>query len=238
MYKNKTFLAVIPARGGSKGLPKKNIKELCGKPLIAWSIETALESKFLDEVVVTTDSKKIAKISKDFGANVPFLRPDHLATDTATTFDTVKHTLDFYSNRLKKEFDYVVLLEPTSPLRENTDIDTMIERLIRNESCFDSIMSIGEVREHPSIARRISHNNFLVGFCRELSISTRRQDNETAYFPYGVAYIAKTILFLKEKTFYLNRNYFYKIKRYQCYEIDDIYDFISVQNIMKYEWGL
>ena len=89
MYENKTFLAVIPARGGSKGLPGKNIKELCGKPLIAWSIETALKSNYLDEVMVSTDYQNISDIAKKYGANVPFLRSEYLATDTATTFDAV-----------------------------------------------------------------------------------------------------------------------------------------------------
>ena len=93
MYKNKTFLAIIPARGGSKGLLGKNIKNLCGKPLIAWSIETGLKSKYIDDVMVTTDSQEIANIAKQYGANVPFLRPEELASDTATTFDAVKMEL-------------------------------------------------------------------------------------------------------------------------------------------------
>jgi len=92
MLNKKTFLAIIPARGGSKGLPGKNIKVLCGKPLIAWSIEAGLKSKYIDEVMVTTDSQEIADVAQKYGANVPFLRPKELATDTATTFDVIKHT--------------------------------------------------------------------------------------------------------------------------------------------------
>ena len=106
MYKNNTFLAIIPARGGSKGLHNKNIKELCGKPLIVWSIEAGLQSEYIDEVIVSTDYRSIADIAKKHGAYVPFLRPDHLASDTTTTFDTVKHVIDFYNNELKKKFDY------------------------------------------------------------------------------------------------------------------------------------
>jgi len=238
MYKNKTFLAIIPARGGSKGLPKKNIKVLCGKPLIAWSIEAGLKSKYLDEVMVTTDSQEIADISNQYGANVPFLRPDELASDTATSFDAIKHTIDYYKNELNKEFDYIVLLEPTSPLREASDVDNMIEKIIKNEDDFDSIVSIGEVHEHPSIMKKIINNNYLVPYCVELEMKTRRQDNDIAYFPYGVAYIVKTKVLLEEKTFYTKRNTFYEIKRYQCYEIDDIYDFLAIENIMKYEWRL
>ncbi|MBV6493611.1 MAG: CMP-N,N'-diacetyllegionaminic acid synthase [Turneriella sp.] len=234
MYGNKTFLAIIPARGGSKGLPSKNIKELCGKPLIAWSIEAALNSKYLDEVMVTTDSKEIAAIAKQYGAKVPFLRPAHLASDSATTFDAIKHTLDFYKQDIDKEFDYVVLLEPTSPLREVNDIDNMIEKIVQNEMEFDSIVSIGEVHEHPSIMKKIITPNQLAPFCEELEMKTRRQDNKPAYFPYGVAYIAKTASLLIEKTFYTKRNTFYEIKRHQCYEIDDIYDFLAIESIMRY----
>ncbi len=98
MLNKKTIIAIIPARGGSKGLPGKNIKELCGKPLIAWSIEAGLKSKYLDEVMVTTDSKDIADISKQYGASVPFLRPDELAGDTSTTFEVVKHAICYYKN--------------------------------------------------------------------------------------------------------------------------------------------
>ncbi len=238
MYKNKTFLGIIPARGGSKGLPGKNIKELCGKPLIAWSIESGLKSKYLDEVMVTTDSKDIANIAKQYGASVPFLRPDVLASDTATSFDAIKHTIEFYKNEFDKEFDYIVLLEPTSPLREEGDIDKMIEKIIKDEDNFDSIVSIGEVAEHPSIMKQIVSENNILPFCKELELTTRRQDNKKAYFPYGVAYIVKTKSLLEEKTFYTARNTFYEIKRYQCYEIDDIYDFLAIENIMKYEWSL
>lgn len=238
MLQDRTFLAIIPARGGSKGLPNKNIKELCGKPLLAWSIEAGLKSKYLDEVMVTTDCQNIADISKKHGANVPFLRPDELASDTATSFDAVKHVIEFYKTELNREFDYIILLEPTSPLREDGDIDRMIEKIVQNESNFDSIVSIGEVHEHPSIMKKTINDETLAPYCETLELKTRRQDNDTAYFPYGVAYIVKTKSLLDEKTFYTKRNTFYKIKRYQCYEIDDIYDFLAIENIMKYECGL
>ncbi len=238
MYKNRTFLVIIPARGGSKGLPGKNIREICGKPLIAWSVEAGLKSNYADEVMVTTDYQEIADISKKYGANVPFLRPNFLASDTATSFDAVKHVIDFYKTELNREFDYIILLEPTSPLREDGDIDRMIEKIVQNESEFDSIVSIGEVHEHPSIMKKTINDETLAPYCETLELKTRRQDNDIAYFPYGVAYIVKTKSLLDEKTFYTKRNTFYKIKRYQSYEIDDIYDFLAIENIMKHEWRL
>lgn len=237
MYEGKTFLAIIPARGGSKGLPGKNIKELCGKPLIAWSIEAGLKSEYIDEVMLTTDSVEIADIAQKYGAKVPFLRPIELASDTATTFEAVKHVIDFYKDNFRREFDYVVLLEPTSPLREPSDINDMIEKIIAHENEFDSIVSIGEAHEHPSIMKRIVDKNTIKPYCDSLELTTRRQDNDKAYFPYGVAYIVKTNTILEEKTFYTKRNTFFEIKRYQCLEIDDIYDFIMVESVMKYEMG-
>jgi len=109
--------------------------------------------------------------------------------------------------------------------------------LVENSAKFDSIISVGEVDEHPSIVRRLNGLN-LEPFCSELQQTTRRQDNEPAYFPYGVAYMAKTDVLLEEKTFYTKRCTYFKIKRYQNYEVDDIYGFICVENIMKHEWKM
>ena len=237
MIEKNKVLAIIPARGGSKGLPGKNIRQICGKPLIAWTIEKAKKSQYLDMILVTTDSPEIAFISRQFGAYVPFLRPAAMATDQASTYDAIRHALGFLKENESKEFDYIVLLEPTSPLREDDDIDRMLEQLISCERDFDSIISVGEVGEHPSIMKRLAGPQ-LEPFCVELAQTTRRQDNEPAYFPYGVAYIAKTEALLAENTFYTTRCTYFTIKRYQNYEIDDIYGFLCTESIMKQEWGL
>jgi len=237
MLNDKTFIAVIPARGGSKGLPGKNIKPLCGKPLIGWSIEATLSCKYIDEVIVTTDSEEIANISRQLGASVPFLRPAELATDTATTFDSVKHVIEYYETKRGCKFDYIVLIEPTSPLREKDDLDIMIEKVVSTEKDYDAIVSMGEVHEHPSIMKKIVGNN-IDAYVDDLVMTTRRQDNDAAYFPYGVAYIVKQKTFLDEKTFYPSKTTYHLIKRYQCYEIDDIYDFLAIENIMRNEWCL
>ena len=237
MINGKSIIAMIPARGGSRGLPGKNIKELCGKPLIAWSIESGLGSKYIDEVMVTTDSEAIAHIAREFGASVPFMRPTELASDTATSFDAIKHAINFYEKELHRIFDYIVLLEPTSPLREKGDIDRMIDKIISMEERFDAIVSLGEVHEHPSIMKKLMGDE-IEPYCQELVMATRRQDNAIAYFPYGVAYIVKMKTLLEEKSFYPSRTTYQMIKRYQCYEIDDIYDFLTIENIMKYEWNI
>ena len=123
MNKNKTFLAIIPARGGSKRLPRKNVLDLCGKPLIAYSIEAGLKSKYISKVIVTSDDEEILSISKKYGSGI-IVRPEELSSDAATTFDAVKHTIDNV-----EKFDYVVLVQPTSPLRSEKHLDEAIELL-------------------------------------------------------------------------------------------------------------
>lgn len=237
MINNKKIISIIPARGGSKGLPGKNIRMLSGKPLVAWTVEKAKKSKYIDLVIVSTDSHEIADISKKYGAIVPFIRPEDLATDHATTISVIEHALEWYRMNKGQEFDITIILEPTSPLREDDDIDKMIEALMANEEDYDSIVSVGEVSEHPSIMKKLIGKG-IEPFCPELKQTTRRQDNVPAYFPYGVGYIAKTTTLQKERTFYTSRCMHYLIKRYQNYEIDDLYDFICIESIMKYEWRL
>lgn len=236
MISSKRVIAIIPARGGSKGLPGKNIRPLCGKPLIAWSIERALQSHYVDAVVVTTDSEEIADVALRYGAEVPFLRPAHLASDTASSVDTVLHALDHYRDTLGKTFDYVVLLEPTSPLREVGDIDSMLDKLLAHADDFDAIVSVGEVHEHPSIMKRLEGNT-MQPFYANLAMTSRRQDNVPAYFPYGVAYVVSTDTLYSLQTFYPPRATFFEIKRHQCFEIDDLCDFLVVETMMKQEWN-
>jgi len=234
MYKNKTFLAIIPARGGSKGLLGKNIKNLCGKPLIAWSIETGLKSKYIDDVMVTTDSQEIANIAKQYGANVPFLRPEELASDTATTFDAVKHTIDFYKEKLNKEFNYIVLLEPTSPLREADDIDLAIEQLLNSNA--KSIVGICKTEDqNPAFLVKKDQKNFISGYENNDMQVLRRQDIEDVYFFEGSLYISDIITYLNNKTFYHEYTIGYEVPKWKSLEVDDIYDFIMIEAIMKYK---
>ena len=234
MYKNKTFLAIIPARGGSKGLPGKNIKELCGKPLIAWSINAGLKSKYLDEIIVSTDYKNIADIAKKHGASIPFLRPDDLASDTATSFDTVKHAIDYYGNELNREFDYVVLLEPTSPLREDSDIDNAIEKLLNSSA--DSIVGISKTEDqNPAFLVNKDNKDFVAGYTNKNMKVLRRQDVEDVYFMEGTIYISKVNVLLEEKTFYHQNTIGYEVPKYKSLEIDDLTDFIMVEAMMKHK---
>jgi CMP-N,N'-diacetyllegionaminic acid synthase len=234
---SKKILAIIPARSGSKGLPGKNIKVMCGKPLIVWSILAAKECSYIDEVMVSTDSPQIADISTKAGAEAPFLRPINLASDISTSFDVVKHVIHTYKSNCDKEFDYVVLLEPTSPLREKFDLDRMIEKIDSMSSNYDAIVSLGQVHEHPSIMKIIEGKKILP-LLESAQSSLRRQDHAPVYFPYGVGYVVKTKTLLAEETFYPARTTFYEIKRYQCFEVDDIFDFLAIEAVMKNKWKL
>lgn len=237
MINGKSVIAIIPARGGSKGLPRKNILPLCGKPLIAWTIDTAAKSRYVDLALVSTDSFEIAEIARHYRAAVPFLRPADLATDQASSYEVIRHALDYCRTAQGREFDYVVLLEPTSPLREDDDVDRMLAALDNSAEEFDAIVSVGEVSLHPSIMkRRIGER--LEPFWVDLALTTRRQDNSPAYFPFGVAYIAKTQALLAENTFYARRCMSFLVRRYQHYEIDDIYDLLCVESVMRHEWRL
>ena len=232
MINGKSVLAIIPARGGSKGLPGKNIKELCGKPLIAWSIGQALKSKYIDSVVVSTDSGEIAKIAEESGANVPFLRPAELAVDDSPTADTILHLLEQLSLS-GESYDYVALLEPTSPLRKPNDIDDAIDLIIQNAGA-DCLVSVGEVHmEHPMIVKKIDAKGFVVPYISNIAKIHQRQQADKAYFPYGVVYISKVPSFKENQTFYSDNTIPFVIERWQNYEIDDELDFMIIEQIMR-----
>lgn len=231
MYKDKHILAIIPARGGSKGLPGKNIRPLLGKPLIGWTIESALASAYLDEIFVSTDSREIADTAESFGVRVPELRPDQLATDKATSASVVRYTLA-YLEKQGKTFDYILLLEPTSPMRKPGDIDRAIELACAHPDR-SGVVSLGEVHmEHPSIVKRVDGTGCVQPYCDPRHF-TQRQQLDKAFFPYGVVYLVQTDYFLKHERFYDETSLPYYIERWQCYEIDDYYDLVAVEAIYK-----
>lgn len=231
MYKNKKILAIVPARSGSKGVPLKNIKEINKKPLISWTINTAKKSQYLDRYFVSTDSEKIACVARDSGADIPFLRPKELAEDHSPSYEAILHALLKFEEQ-GEIFDYVALLEPTSPLRKNDDIDNAISKLIDDEKA-DSLVSLGEVHmEHPMIIKRIN-DDYVTPYIDNVKKIYQRQQADIAYFPYGVIYICKTSIFREEKSFYLKKTIPYFIDRWQNYEIDDIIDFNIAELLIK-----
>ena len=156
------ILGVITARGGSKGVPRKNIKDLGGKPLIAYTIEVAKKSELITHLITSTDDQKIAEIAKKYGCNVPFLRPKELARDNTPTLPVLQHATEFMEKKLGIKFDYLVLLQPTSPFRIAEDIDKTIQLLIDTPEA-DSSVSICEVEknQHPMKAKRLKGNRVL-----------------------------------------------------------------------------
>jgi CMP-N,N'-diacetyllegionaminic acid synthase len=215
---NKTFLAIIPARGGSKRLPRKNLLDLGGKPLIAWSIESALKSKYISKVIVSSDDEEILQISLNFGANI-IKRPDELASDTATTFDTIEHTI-----KSLEKYDYVVLLQPTSPLRSEKHIDEAIELLEEKDA--DAIISVCEVEHSPLWCNTLDENLNMSNFLCDEVLNKRSQDLEKYYRLNGAIYICKTDKLLENKGFFIKENIFaYVMRRGYSIDIDEEIDF-------------
>lgn len=226
MQKSKTFLAIILARGKSKRLPRKNILDLAGKPLIAWSIEAGLDSKYIDKVTVSSDDEEILNISKQFGAET-LIRPDELANDTATTFDALKHTIENI-----KVHDYVVLLQPTSPLRNAQHINEAIELLITKNA--DAVVSVCEMDHSPLWSNTLPKNGNMKGFLRDEVLNKRSQDLEKYYRINGAIYICKTEKLLEEKSFFLKDNIFaYKMDKKNSVDIDEEIDFKIAEVLMN-----
>lgn len=232
MLEKKSFIGIIPARGGSKRLPNKNILRLNNKPLIAYSIEAAEKCPYLDELMVTTDSEKIKKIAEKYGANVPFLRPGYLATNIASNFDTVKHTIEFYKNILNKKFDYFVLLQPTSPLRSTRNINEAIEFLIKKRA--DAVIAISKMEHNPLKSNTIPDNLSLKNFQPENVKNKRMQDLDIYYRENGAIYIVDIDRFFQEKTFFINDNiYGYIMKQENSVDIDTKLDLLVAETILK-----
>jgi CMP-N-acetylneuraminic acid synthetase len=218
MYGDKKILAVIPARGGSKGIPHKNIVDLCGKPLIGYSIEAAFKSKYIDYVMVSTDDDKIAYISKQFGAQIPFMRPTELAADTSKTIDAILHTVDKLKE-MHKTFDTLVLLQPTQPLRKSEDIDGAIEKYF--ECGEKSLASVSEVDDHPILIRTIENDELMPML--NCSSTCRRQDMPKYYKVNGCIYV-NSIGELNERTSFNDNAIPFIMNKENSVDIDELSD--------------
>jgi CMP-N,N'-diacetyllegionaminic acid synthase len=179
------ILAIIPARGGSVGIPKKNIQKLAGKPLIQYTIGAAKKSKLVNRIIVSTDDKKIARISQKLGAEVPFLRPKSISKSTSSQLSFVKHALEYLKNSESYEPDIVIILYPTQPLRAPSRIDKSIQLLKRSKS--DTVIGVSKIRTHPYRAF-LPVRGFLQPFRKDFLKFHQRQLFPTMYYPTGDVY--------------------------------------------------
>lgn len=218
MFNGRKILGIIPARGGSKGIPHKNIVDLCGKPLISYTIEAGLKSNYIDYLMVSTDDNEIASLSKELGAQIPFLRPKELASDKSKTLDAILHaTNNLYD--MGMVFDDLVLLQPTQPLRTAEDIDRAIEKYFEN-GCKD-LASVSEVDDNPILIRFIKDDE-LIPILNMLS-TCRRQDMPQYYRVNGCIYI-NNIRNLNENTSFNDNIIPYIMKKEHSIDIDDYFD--------------
>ncbi len=225
------MLAIIPARGGSKGLPGKNIRELLGKPLIAYTVEAALASENIDRVIISTDDDQIAQVAVNYGAECPFMRPRELAMDTATSIDTFIYTIDRLSKNGNERIDDFIVLQPTSPLRTSEDINGAIKLFKKNNA--DSVVSYTE-EDHPIFWHKYvkDDGSFEDVFSNDFM---SRQNYRKTYHPTGAIYVFKYSL-IKEGKYYTDKSYAYIMPRVRANDIDTLEDFEYAEFLLNKRW--
>lgn len=221
-------IAIIPARSGSKGLKDKNIIDLCGKPLIAYSIEAALETSLFDHVIVSTDSEHYAEIAQQYGAEV-MMRGEALSNDKATTFMVLE---DILKNRLLESIDYFVLLQPTSPLRTSKHITEAIEKFESKIEHFDFLVSMKEAEHAKVLVNPIDYDESLKYF--DTDFSNYRRQGYKDYSPNGAIFIAKPDSYLKQKHFFGAKALSYIMSAEDSVDIDGALDLVVAKEIISY----
>lgn len=221
------IIALIPARSGSKGIPKKNIKNLNGKPLISYTIEAAKKAKHLnkEDIICSTDSKEIAEIANQYGARTPFLRPEKYATDEATSISVAVHALNWMKQNENKNYDYLMLLQPTSPLRKAVHIDEAIEKMKVYKT--SSVVSVNKPDDMPYNMKKLNKEGELIDLIE--NDYTRRQDMPEIFATNGAIYLTKTDVILKEKSFFGDHSIPYIMNRKYSIDIDEMFDFKIVE---------
>jgi len=219
---NTKNVAIIPARGGSKGIPRKNIKKLCGKPLIAYTIEEALNSEYIDKVSVSTDDEEIAEISKFYGAEI-IKRPTKYARDDSHRRETIKHAIKTLRNQMNYDPKIITFLQPTSPLRTVIDIDEAI-KLFLNSDC-DSVVSVYDSREKTYWSFQIKETYIEPLFGWDYFLVKRRQELPASYVLNGAIYITKTVKFIENNSLINKRTLPYIMPAERSLDIDDEIDF-------------
>ncbi len=226
MYKDKKIIAIIPARSGSKGVKDKNIKELNGKPLIAYTIEEANRCGVFDCVFVSTDSEKYAQIAREYGAEVPFLRTSENSSDKAGSWDVVREVL----SKLDKKFDIVVLLQPTSPLRNSNNILEALDLFFSKNA--DTVCSVCETPHSAFWCNTLDESLSMQDFIKK-EYQKPRQELPKTYTLNGAIYICKTELLQTNPNFYGEKSFAYIMDAVKSVDIDTELDFTLAETIIS-----
>lgn len=213
MIEGRSVLAVIPARGGSKGLPRKNVADLGGKPLIAWTIEAARQSRYIDRLVLSSEDAEIRRVAQAWGCDVPFERPPALASDDAPGIAPVLHALAELPG-----YDYVLLLQPTSPLRASADIDGALDLCVQAGA--PACVSVTSVDKSPYWMFRLGDAQRLAPIMETANMPLRRQDTEPLYQLNGAIYVARTDWLLESRAFVTSETVGYRMPKERSIDID------------------
>jgi len=228
-------LALITARGGSKGIPGKNIKVLHGKPLLAWSIEAAVASLSVGRIVVSTDGEQIAEIGRAWGAETPFVRPPELAGDGSSHIDALVHAIEWLDVNEGYRPEYVLTLQPTSPLRTAADIDAACAIAEANNA--DAVVGVEETHHHPFLVRKIGLDGRLEEFMRTDIEYLRRQDLPAAYALNGAIFLNRRESLLRDRTFEPAAAYPYVMPADRSMQIDTPWDWFLMERVMDAHRG-
>lgn len=226
-----SIIGLIPARGGSKSIPRKNIKLLAGKPLIAWTIEAALQSHRLSRVIVSTDDAEIAQVARECGAETPFLRPSELANDDSSSISVVLHAIHWLEEREGFLPDYVLLLQPTSPFRSVQDICAAIE--LAEDRKAIAVIGVSEAERHPYLCKRILDDGTLADFVTSDLAYLRRQDLPPAYALNGAVYLNRRESLLRDHSFHPSGALAYVMPIERSLEIDTPWDWRVAELILQ-----
>jgi CMP-N,N'-diacetyllegionaminic acid synthase len=230
MYNGNKILCIIPARSGSKGIPEKNIKPLCGKPLIAYSIEQALNIDLIDRTIVSTDDEKIAEISRNFGAEIPFIRSAELATDEASTLDVLLHSIEWCKNNEDLHYDIILLLHANTPLRDEGDIRSCIKILVDQNA--DNVFSVTPARNNPYFNMVEINKQNEVTLAKDGTFHNR-QSAPSVYDMNSSIYTWWNDILIEKKSLYLPKTRTHIMPRERSIDIDEPIDFRIAEMIMK-----
>jgi CMP-N,N'-diacetyllegionaminic acid synthase len=219
----KKILGVIPARGGSKGIPGKNLIKISGKPLIQYTIEASKKSKLLTEFIISTDSEEIANFTRSVGGNAPFLRPENLSSDKALSLPAILHALNFMEKVIEDKYDIIVMLQPTTPLRSYEDIDNAISILLDKHA--DSVISVTDVGgHHPLRMKRIVNGRLINYIDQGVEDMRPRQDLPPVYIRNGAIYAAFREILIEKNSFSGNNCYAFNMPAERSINIDTLDD--------------